>query len=171
MSPSFQLPGIAKDHHWHVTKHDIQRWPTSTCIKTISDVSCSAQLGSLSSQEGITSMQFGPSFAQTELSVESHLNIIPERFVVVRIIPQGKKKVFPVYFVGFVICVEPGRLWRIKCMRRHRYRLNDFVFPEKEDSDLYTSDEVVKVLSEPKILRNNVHHFSDELSPFLSGLR
>jgi hypothetical protein len=104
-------------------------------------------------------------------SQQDHLTITPDSFVIVQIIPQGKKKVSPVHYVGNVICAEKGGFWCILFMRRHGCELNQFIFPEKEDTELYCIDEIVKVLCTPKVLRNNVHNFPDDLSFYRTTLR
>jgi hypothetical protein len=105
-------------------------------------------------------------------SVHHHLllPIAPLTFVVVRLQPT-RKKAKPVFFVGYVISGGEGRLWRIQCMRRHGEAINQFIFPSEDDIDMYSYDEIVKVLPGPKIERS-VHHFPiGEFDEFSSALR
>jgi hypothetical protein len=93
--------------------------------------------------------------------------ITPLSFVVVCLLPDGKKKM-PVFFVGHVLHAEPAKMWRIRCMRRHRF--GQFVFPTHDDIDTYCHDEIVRVLSIPKIIRG-IHHFPDDFSDYASAMR
>jgi hypothetical protein len=91
-------------------------------------------------------------------------------FVVLRLEPKGRKKFSAVYYVGHVVCSSGQKMWRINCMRRHGDSYNEYIFPDAPDSDIYFTDEIVHILSSPKLSRS-VHIFPDNLSVYHSGLR
>jgi hypothetical protein len=61
--------------------------------------------------------------------------------------------------------------WQIQCMRRYNNSLTEFVYPEKSDISIYFTDAIVHILKPPKIVRNSIHVFSEDLSPYIPTLR
>jgi hypothetical protein len=61
-------------------------------------------------------------------------------------------------------------LYRIQCLRRHGDSLNEFIYPNQEDIDIYSVSHIVRVLSRPKVVRG-VYYFPDDFSDVISGLR
>jgi hypothetical protein len=92
-------------------------------------------------------------------------------FVVLHLWPTLKKTASPVFYVGQVVSEEPARMWRIKCMRRYRRAVNQFIFPDQDDIDTYSYDEVVKVLSVQQIVRSVYHFQEDELMEYSFSMR
>jgi hypothetical protein len=79
-------------------------------------------------------------------------------YVLLKLQPDGKKTAHPVFFVGLVVSREKDG-WKVKCMRRYRSLKTAFVFPVKDDIEIYPDSQIVKVLKMPKVERN-VHHFA-----------
>jgi hypothetical protein len=96
------------------------------------------------------------------------LHVSANDFVLLRLVSEGRKKSRPIFYVGLVISAAGPKMWRIKCMRRHGDSDRQFVFPDEHDIDTYLEDEIVTVLSSPKIVRN-IHYFSDDFSAHLGG--
>jgi hypothetical protein len=90
-------------------------------------------------------------------------------YVLLQCVPE-KKKQQPVHFVGSVVEMKEREMWRIRCMRRQRLSINDFFFPTVPDENDYPLEDVVRVLSLPKIVRG-VYSFADDLSSFSAALR
>jgi hypothetical protein len=91
-------------------------------------------------------------------------------FVILQLIPEGRRKQKPLFYVGHIICSSGPRMWKVQCMRRYGDAINQFVFPDKEDCEIYLHDEIVKVLSSPKVA-HSVYHFVDDFTPYSSSLR
>jgi hypothetical protein len=45
-----------------------------------------------------------------------------------------------------------------------------FIFPHEEDISIYLHEEIVCVLTQPKVSRG-VHYFSEDFMPYANGLR
>jgi hypothetical protein len=112
---------------------------------------------SVSSEESIPVRKF-------PLAIES------DSYVVLKLLPHGKKKVHPVYYIGSVICAD-GVGWKIQCMRRKQGASNAFLYPPQEDIDTYNKDTIVKVLKAPKVARNVYYFHSDDICAFEGALR
>jgi hypothetical protein len=68
-------------------------------------------------------------------------------YVILKLLPIGRKTAHTCYFVGKVLSGSRVEGWQVKCMRRHRSALNQFVYPLTNDIDTYSSDDIVKVLT------------------------
>jgi hypothetical protein len=58
----------------------------------------------------------------------------------------------------------------VQYMRRHRSSSNQFVFPIIPDIHAYSLNDIVRILGQPKIVRD-IHNFPDDVSEYLSHLR
>ena len=76
----------------------------------------------------------------------------------------------PVYFVGIVVEMKEGKMWRIRCMRRLRLSMKEFFFPTVPDENDFPLEDAVRMLSLPKRVRG-VYNFADDLSSFGAALR
>jgi hypothetical protein len=78
-----------------------------------------------------------------------------------------------IYYVGHIISKEP-KGYSIQCLRRYNTyasSTNQFINPTEDDICLYQNEDIVQLLSHPKIVRG-VHQFlSEELHPFIKNLR
>jgi hypothetical protein len=90
-------------------------------------------------------------------------------YVILQLQPDGKRKVQPVFYAGFVLR-QQGEDWEISCLRRHNESVTQFYYPKREDVSLYSDGQIVMHLHEPKKVRD-VYHFSDDLSQYASFLR
>jgi hypothetical protein len=89
-------------------------------------------------------------------------------YVIVKLIPKGRKSCHPAYYVGYVSAVD-GEVFTIQCMRRYNMSINSFVFPEKEDFALYSVNDIVTVLRKPKVSRQ-IYYFPNNFTPYSNGL-
>ncbi len=89
---------------------------------------------------------------------------------------RGQKTNFA-YYVGHAmqwmnVSLDDGISgWRMKCMRRYRSSVNEFVFPCVDDISTYSLDDIIEVLSPPKVDDRGVHHFRNDLLPYVPHLR
>jgi hypothetical protein len=97
------------------------------------------------------------------------LPIEADAYVVIKLLPKGKRTAHPVFYIGSVVCQEKDR-WKLQCMLRHKSSMNCFVYPVHEDIDIYPESDIIKVLKTPKVVKT-VHHFSDDLSEFSHAMR
>jgi hypothetical protein len=71
------------------------------------------------------------------------------------------------YYVGSVMSPVDDYKFQVQCMRRHGSLSHaDFVFPSADDISIFSRDDILTILSEPKITRG-MHHFSDDFSRWL----
>jgi hypothetical protein len=91
-------------------------------------------------------------------------------FVLLRLETNVRKKIFHVFYIGQVISAAGPKMWRIRCMRRYKNSYCQFIFPQTDDINIYLSDEIIKILTDYKLVRY-VHHFADDFSPYIHGLR
>jgi hypothetical protein len=90
-------------------------------------------------------------------------------FVVVQvpITSRSVKGTMYAYYVGSVMSPVDDYKFQVQCMRRHGSLSHaDFVFPSADDTSIFSRDDILTILSEPKITRG-MHHFSDDFSRWL----
>jgi hypothetical protein len=93
-------------------------------------------------------------------------------FVVIKMIPEGKRKVQSVYFVACLLSEEADKTWNVRCMRRYRSTsLTQFIYPVQNDIGIYHENDFLVNLGTPSKVIRNVHHFDADMSAFVVGLR
>jgi hypothetical protein len=56
-----------------------------------------------------------------------------------------------VYHVGCIFAAVGPRMWEVKRMRRYRDNVNKFHYPTEDDDVVYLQEEIVHILSPPKL--------------------
>ncbi len=148
-----------------------QRWNASPSAPPIQHLSLPLPRTDHPSTSGLTTSEHHQKSEMcNSLSLADGKMLSVGDFVIVRVVPEGRKQVHPIYFVGSIISGQDDDAWTIKCMRRHRSLPTHFVFPDVDDIDTYKTSDILEVLLTPKIVRN-IHHFSNDFSTFGSTLR
>jgi hypothetical protein len=103
-------------------------------------------------------------------SKEASHNARVDDYVLLKLLPKGRKAAHPIYYVGNVMGVIDSQ-YRVQCLRRHNMSLCAFFFPDKEDIALYPLSDIVVILPQPKIVRS-IYHFPGEVfEAYANGLR
>jgi hypothetical protein len=94
-------------------------------------------------------------------SKEASHNARVDDYVLLKLLPKGRKAAHPTYYVGNVMGVIDSQ-YRVQCLRRHNMSLCAFFYPDKEDIALYSLSDIVVTLPQPKIVRS-IYHFPAEV--------